>query len=66
MMLSNILGVFGLFIPYFLTKHPADTIHSLRPSQLAGHNPIELADRLIKAIRESGDLQAAAPNFNSK
>ncbi|KAJ3517032.1 hypothetical protein NLJ89_g756 [Agrocybe chaxingu] len=37
----------------------------IRPSQLADNNPIELADRLIRSIRDNGDLQFAAPDLNA-
>ncbi|KAF9527858.1 kinase-like domain-containing protein [Crepidotus variabilis] len=35
----------------------------IRPSQLAGGDPIEVAEMLIKRTRESGDLEIAAPDF---
>jgi hypothetical protein len=30
-----------------------------------GQNPMEIADRLISVIRESGDLRVAAPNLSA-
>lgn len=37
----------------------------IRPSQLQRASPIELADRLTQELRESGDLDLAAPNWSS-